>query len=146
MFENLVGASPILLPIVALVVWTLIQQAWMVVTRLPAMNAAGLGPQSAERTSELGDKLPKHVQWKADNYNHLMEQPTIFYAVGLALAIAGLGSGLSLWCAWIYTVSRVIHSIVHSTVNIVNYRFLLFATGTLALLVMSVNGMIQLMG
>ena len=78
--------EPILLPILVLVLWTLVMQTWMVVTRIPAMTAAKIGPREAERTASLGDKLPKHVQWKADNYNHLMEHPTIFYASTLAIA------------------------------------------------------------
>ena len=137
--------QPILLPIIALVLWTLVMQAWMVITRVPAISAAGIDAQAAERTADLADKLPKHVQFKADNYNHLMEQPTIFYAAALALAIAGMGTGLNLVCAWIYMVSRVAHSIVHATVNIVMIRFSLFAIGSAALVVMTVNGLIQML-
>lgn len=137
-------AEPILLPVIALVLWTLIQQGWMVITRLPAMNAAGLSPQDAERTSELAAKLPREVQWKADNYNHLMEQPTIFYAAALALAAAGLGDGLNLIMAWVYVIARVVHSVVQSTINRVAIRFSVFAVGTVAILVMAINGVIQL--
>lgn len=144
MFEDLLKPAPIILPVIALVLWTLVMQAWMVITRLPAMNAAGLDPQAAERTSDLAARLPGEVQWKADNYNHLMEQPTIFYALALALALAGLGTGLNLILAWIYVGARVVHSIVHATINIVLYRFSVFAIGTLALLVMGINGVIQL--
>jgi len=142
--NEILNAEPILLPVIALVLWTLVMGSWMLVTRLPAMTAAKLDPQVAERTVELGGKLPKEVQWKADNYNHLMEQPTIFYATALALAIAGQGDGLNLLMAWIYMGSRVVHSIVHATVNIVLVRFSLFAVGTVALLVMAINGLIQL--
>ncbi|MCB1692883.1 MAG: MAPEG family protein [Pseudomonadales bacterium] len=141
---NLLSAEPILLPVIALVIWTLIMQGWMVITRVPAMNAAGMDPQTAQRTAGLGDKLPGHVQWKADNYNHLMEQPTIFYAAALALAIAGMGDGLNLILAWVYVGSRVVHSIVQSTINIVAYRFMVFAVGTLALAAMAINGAIHL--
>src|SRR3546814_10551434 len=42
----------------------------------------------------LDDVLPAEVQWKAHNYNHLMEQPTVFYAVAIALAVGGIGGGL----------------------------------------------------
>lgn len=143
MFDEILKPDPMILPVIALVLWTLVMQAWMVIVRLPAMSAAGLDPQSAERTAELAGKLPKQVQWKADNYNHLMEQPTIFYALVLALALAGLGEGLNLVCAWVYVGARVAHSIVHATINVVLYRFSLFALGTLALLVMAINGAIQ---
>ncbi len=146
MLDNVISASPILLPILVLVLWSLIQLGWMAIVRLPAISAAKLGPESGERTSELAEKLPKQVQWKADNYNHLMEQPTIFYAAALALAISGHGDGLNLYMAWFYVGSRVVHSLIHSLVNIVPLRFMVFLLGTGALGVMTVNGLIQLAG
>ncbi len=142
---DMLEPAPILIPVVGLVIWTLIQQTWMVVTRIPAINAAKLGPEAGQRTSELAVILPKEVQWKADNYNHLMEQPTIFYAVALALAIAGQGDGLNMMLAWFYLGSRVVHSIVQSTINNVMIRFSLFTLGTIAVLVMAVNGAISLL-
>jgi len=138
-------STPILLPILSLVLWTLIVQVWMIVTRLPAIGAANLGPTAGERTAELAAQLPAQVQWKADNYNHLMEQPTIFYAMALALAVAGDGSGLNLTLAWLYVGSRVIHSVVHVTVNKVMVRFMLFAFGSLMLAAMVVNGIMGLL-
>ena len=33
--------SPILVPVVALVAWTLVVMAWMVLTRIPAMKKGG---------------------------------------------------------------------------------------------------------
>ncbi len=142
---NMLEPAPILIPVIGLVIWTLIMQGWMVVTRIPAISAAKLGPEAGQRTSELAAMLPKEVQWKADNYNHLMEQPTIFYAVALALAIAGQGDGLNMMLAWFYLGSRVVHSMVQSTINNVMIRFSLFALGTIAVLVMAVNGAISLL-
>ena len=140
------SASPILLPIIALVLWTLIMQGWMLLARIPAMTSLKIDISEAERTADLAAKLPKQVMWKADNYNHLMEQPTIFYAAALALALAGLGTDLNVILAWVYVGSRVVHSIVHSTTNNVPIRFGLFVIGPLALLVMAVNGAVALMG
>ena len=136
--------SAILLPIVSLVIWTQVMLAWMVISRLPAISAANLGPEAGQRTSELASQLPKEVQWKADNYNHLLEQPTVFYALALALAIAGHGEGLNLWLAWFYFGLRIVHSIVQATSNIVLVRFGLFALGTLALIAMVINGAVGL--
>jgi len=74
-----------------------------------------------------------------------MEQPTLFYAMALALAVAGSGTELNLWLAWIYTGSRVVHSLIQATVNRVPLRFSVFVIGTLALAVMAVNGAMQLL-
>lgn len=140
------SASPILLPMLVLVIWTLIMLGWMAMARLPAMSAAKMDPQEGARTAELATKLPANVQSKADNYNHLLEQPTIFYVVCLVLAVAGHGEGLNLVLAWAYVASRVVHSVVQATVNKVPLRFGIFLVGTIALLVMAVNGVIQLTG
>lgn len=142
MFES----SPILLPVFCLVIWTIIQLFWMAATRLPAIAKADLEPTAGQRTSELGKLLPENVQWKADNYNHLLEQPTIFYACAIALALIGEGAGLNLMLAWGYVGLRVIHSIVQSTTNVVLLRFGLFILSTILLLVMAVNGALDFMG
>ncbi|MFT4797141.1 MAG: hypothetical protein ACJAYE_001136 [Candidatus Azotimanducaceae bacterium] len=131
--------EPILLPVVCLVIWTIIQLIWMGSVRFPAISAAKLGPDAGQSTAELATQLPKEVQWKADNYNHLLEQPTAFYACALALALAGAGDGLNLYLAWAYVGLRVVHSMVHSTSNKVMVRFGLFMLSTLALLAMAVN-------
>ena len=143
---DMMNHEPILLPVLVLVIWSLIMLAWLAITRLPTIAKLKLGPTAGERTAELAAQLPKEVQWKADNHNHLMEQPTIFYATAIVLAIAGLGDGLNLYLAWFYVGSRIVHSVIHATVNIVPVRFAVFLLGTVALLVMAINGAIQLMG
>lgn len=138
-------ASPILLPIVTLVLWSLVMLAWMALTRLPALHKAGHPPSVGERTAELAAIMDKRIQWKADNYNHLMEQPTLFYATALVLAMLGLGDGSNLYLAWTYVIARVLHSLVHSTSNYVPLRFSIFAISSLALLAMAVNALRALM-
>ena len=54
-------ASPILLPIIALVLWTLITQGWMLLARIPAMTSQNIDISEAERTSDLAAKLPKQA-------------------------------------------------------------------------------------
>ena len=88
--------------------------------------------------------MPAKIQWSADNYNHLMEQPTLFYAAALCAAIMGIGDGLNLTLAWTYVGLRIAHSLVHATVNIVLLRFSLFFLSSLALLWMAVNIALQL--
>ncbi len=141
MFES----SPILFPVFALVVWSMIQLCWMAATRLPAIGKANLGPTAGQRTAELAKQLPEQIQWKADNYNHLFEQPTAFYATAIALAIIGQGSGINLMLAWGYVGLRVVHSIVHSTTNIVLLRFGLFLISSILLAVMAINGVLAVL-
>lgn len=131
--------SPILLPVALLILWSLIMLGWLALSRVPTMTRMRIHPQKYPRTQDLGAALPPEVQWKADNYNHLMEQPTIFYATAILLAMVGAGTGLNLALAWAYVGLRVIHSLVHATINKVLIRFYLFIAGTVVLLVMVVR-------
>jgi hypothetical protein len=129
----------ILQPVIALAIWTMIMWAWMYATRIPAMSNSD-DIDTANLTGGTGtdlDKLlPDRVQWKAHNYNHLHEQPTIFYAVALTLAVMGHGDGQSALLAWIYVGLRVAHSLVQVTANKVMARFVLFALSSLVLIVL----------
>ena len=88
---------------------------------------------------EQMNQLPAEVRWKADNYNHLMEQPTLFYAVALTLALAGAGGGLNVWLAWAYVALRVVHSLVQATMNVILVRFGIFMVGSVVLLILAVR-------
>ena len=124
----------ILQPVVALTIWTMIMWLWMYATRIPAMTKAQITPEDAQKTALLDEKLPANVQWKAHNYNHLHEQPTVFYAVAIVLAIVGQGDGMNALLAWIYVGLRVAHSLVQATANVVLVRFVLFALSSLVLI------------
>src|SRR5882724_8424393 len=82
--------SPILQPVITLVLWTLVMWLWLYATRIPAMVKGKIRPDNTLTGRELAAKLPPQVRWKADNYNHLMEQPTILYATALSLALLGV--------------------------------------------------------
>ena len=133
--------SEILRPMVALVAWTLVMQVWMIATRLPAMKAAGLdlGKLVGTKAADADRGLPPQVQWKAHNYNHLMEQPTLFYAICTVIALTGTGDGVNAAIAWVYVALRVIHSLVQATSNKVGMRFMLFITSSIALAALTLH-------
>ncbi|MCK5875371.1 MAG: MAPEG family protein [Alcanivoracaceae bacterium] len=137
--------APILLPVMALVAWSLVMWLWMYVTRLPAMRKAEMKPDPNAPRGEQMSQLPPAVRWKADNYNHLMEQPTIFYAAALALALMGQGDGLNLMLAWAYVGLRVVHSLWQALTNVIEVRFVLFALSTLPLIAMTWNGVVAML-
>lgn len=128
--------SQILAPVVALIAWTLVMLVWMMAIRLPALRRAGIDMSKARggRPGILDTLLDEHLQWPAHNYNHLMEQPTLFYAIALTLALLGQGDGVNATIAWVYVGLRMLHSVVHATINKVLVRFSLFALSSLALL------------
>jgi hypothetical protein len=127
-----------LTPMLTLIVWSLLIWIWMYATRIPAMQKAKIAPQDARFPGSL-DKLPDHARQVADNYNHLMEQPTVFYAVALSLAVLGEGSGLNASLAWAYFASRVVHSLVQATFNKIEIRFSIFALSSLVLIALTIN-------
>ncbi len=134
----------ILQPVTALILWSMVMWAWLYATRLPAMvrERTKLDP-TQPRDVMLGG-LPHRVRWKADNYNHLMEQPTLFYATALTLALLGQGDGLNLWLAWTYVGLRVIHSLIQALVNLIPLRFGVFMAASGVLVVLAVRAAIAL--
>ncbi|MFC6632118.1 MAPEG family protein [Microbulbifer taiwanensis] len=133
--------SSILAPVVVLVAWSLVMWVWMYATRLPAIRRAQLQLDPQAPRGEQVNTLPASVRWKADNYNHLMEQPTIFYAVALSLALMGEGSGTNLLLAWAYVGLRVIHSLFQALVNRIEVRFGIFVLSTLMLIGLTFNAL-----
>jgi hypothetical protein len=138
--------SPILVPVVALVAWTLLVMFWMALTRIPAMKKAGidLATRRGGRGANLEGVIPDEVNWKAHNYQHLLEQPTIFYAIAIVLALMEMGGGINYLLAWAYVGFRVIHSLVQSTVNIVKYRLLFFVLSSACLIGLTMHAVLRI--
>lgn len=137
----MIQSHSILVPVLALIAWTMIIMIWMMATRLKAFKKAGIAPgniPNGTRGPDLESRLDPHAVWKAHNYNHLVEQPTLFYALCLTIAVAGLQTGASWGLAWAYVGLRVAHSLVQATVNIVRYRSMFFAFSSLCLLILTV--------
>lgn len=132
------SSHPILVPVLALLAWTMVIMIWMAASRLRAFKKAGIVPGSlppGTRGSDLA--LDPNAQWKAHNYNHLLEQPTAFYALCLTIALIGPASPASCLIAWAYVALRIAHSLVQTTVNIVRFRAMLFGLSSLCLLALT---------
>lgn len=136
--------AQILKPVVALIAWTMVMWGWMLVVRMPALKAAGirLGQLVGTKGSDADRVLPAAAQWKAHNYNHLMEQPTLFYAVALTLAVTGQGDGINAAIAWGYAGLRIVHSLVQATINRVDLRLALFMASSLCLVALTLHAAI----
>lgn len=136
--------NSILNPVLAMITWTLVMWIWMYATRLPAMSKTGVKPQDAAHPGSL-DVLPSGVRRIADNYNHLHEQPTLFYALMFYCHLVGVSDNLNIMLAWGYVAVRVLHSLLQATANIVLIRFLLFVTGTILLGIITVRNIVFLL-
>ncbi|MDP1556006.1 MAG: MAPEG family protein [Hyphomonas sp.] len=120
-------------PVLALVLWTLVMWIWMYALRLPAFTKAGIKPDDARHPGTYSEKLPAHVRSAADNYNHLHEQPTIFYALMFFIALTGGADSTAQLVGWLYVGLRVLHSVVQIVIGKVALRFMVFTAGTLCL-------------
>ncbi|KAH9828155.1 MAPEG family [Teratosphaeria destructans] len=130
----LVGSQPLLKPVISLASWTLVMEAWMYAHRIPAISKYNVDTSPESTKEDMNARIPRRLQWPADNYNHLMEQPTQFYAVALALNALGRNDQTTVVLAWTYVGLRIVHSVVQSVANPVGIRFLIFASSSLTLL------------
>lgn len=130
----------ILAPAAVLVAWSLIMLLWVFITRFKGFSETGIDLSKADpgaRYIDVEARMPARINWKSHNYTHLMETPTIFYAVVFIIALSGGGSGAAAGWAWGYAVLRVAHSLWQSLVNTVPMRFLLFMASNLCLYVLA---------
>jgi uncharacterized MAPEG superfamily protein len=135
--------AQMLAPAAVLVLWSIVMLFWMAGARFPAMKKAGIGMagQPGGRGQDLEGRIDAKANWKAHNYTHLMEQPTIFYPTVIIIAMMGAGQW-DVLLAWAYVALRIVHSVWQATVNKVNIRFLLFILSTTALVVLAVRAVI----
>lgn len=124
----------ILQPVAALAIWTMVMWFWMYATRLPAGGKMDPEVVRMKGPGVLDELLPPQAQWKAHNYNHLHEAPTVFYAVALLLAMVGAGDGTAATLGWAYVGLRVLHSLVQSLGNKIMLRFAVFALSSFVLM------------
>ncbi|KAK4999283.1 hypothetical protein LTR66_001647 [Elasticomyces elasticus] len=124
----------LLRPVIALNFWTFAMEAWMYATRIPAVSKYKVPTTDGVSKTDFNARIPPNIQWKADNYNHLMEQPTQFYAVAITLALLGADDGLNVGLCWF---------LVHATVNKIMLRFQLFAASSIVLVGLAVRAAVM---
>ena len=136
--------AQMLAPAAVLVAWSLIVLFWVGAARFPAMARAGIDAKTAKpggRGQDLDGVLPDQVNWKAHNYTHLMEQPTLFYALVVILAMLG-PTAMDTLMAWAYVALRIVHSLWQATVNRIPVRLVIFLFGTVCLIYLAVRALV----
>ena len=134
--------SPLLGPVVALVACSIVMLIWTAIARRGQFRKLGINMgniHQGARGADLEGRADPQAQWKAHNYMHLMEQPTIFYAIVIVLALMGMDQPINVWLAWGYVALRIVHSLIQCTSNIVRFRFPIFALASLCLLGLTVH-------
>ena len=119
-------------PVLALIAWSMLMLVWLYARRLPVLVRHAMSG-GALLSAEGGHRLPPQLQWPADNYNNLLEQPTLFYALCLGIYLGGLVTADLVYLAWLYVGLRIIHSLIQATKNIIVIRFCLFIVSSCVL-------------
>ncbi|KAK4504769.1 hypothetical protein PRZ48_002731 [Zasmidium cellare] len=134
-----VSNTPLVGPVIAMALWTFAMEGWMYSYRLPDISKYNVQMPPTVTQAELEKQIPRHRNWPAENFNHLHEQPTIFYAIALALTFLEVSDGLTISLAWSYVGVRVVHSLIQAKTNIIMNRFAAFATSSVILFGMTVK-------
>ena len=95
-------------------------------TRLPSIIKYFGKLQAAKHSEDLRPNLPTAARNITDNYNHLFEQPTLFYALVTYIYLMQHVDTIHLYLAWFYAALRIAHSVIQITSNNVSYRALVF--------------------
>ncbi len=127
----------ILAAAVALGLLQLVVFVHLYATRIPALIAARV--RSQDINTAVLTRLPDVARNAAANYNNLFEAPTLFFALCGVAVLSGHADGVDAALAWAYVCLRILHSLIHTTVNIVLLRFSLFSLSWLALSVLLVR-------
>jgi len=138
-------STSLLGPVIGLNAWTFVMEGWMYYERLSWITNSKFQFRPELTKDDFDKKQPPSVRFKADNFNHLFEQPTQFYAVALTMAMMGVNSKLDVRLAWTYVAGRIVHSFVQSLGNHVPTRFGLFLMNSTILAVMTARAAIGLM-
>lgn len=137
--------AALLHPLLTLVGWTFVMWVWLYATRFPAIHKAKVDLKEMSRTGQpIRQVLPPEVSRVADNYSHLHEQPTLFYALVLCASQLGAVDSLQVGLAWTYVALRIVHSIIQSTQNVIPIRFVVFLSGSIVLFALFIRTVLML--
>jgi hypothetical protein len=129
-------------PFLVTMMLTLLVWVFMYARRIPFLHRSGVDPNTITPL-ELARISPPGVANPSDNLKNLFETPTLFYALCLYLFVSRQVDVTYLVAAWVFAAFRVLHSLMHSTVNIVLVRFWLYFVSTAALWTMLVRAALR---
>ena len=123
-------------PFFVLMLLTIVIWFYMYAKRIPFIESLikkGDMPPEQLTPYELLKSSPPDVANPSDNLKNLFELPVLFYALCIYLFVTNNVDQLALIAAWVFVGFRVVHSLVHCTVNIAMLRFVLYCISALAL-------------
>ena len=129
----------ILYPMLGMITLSGLMTLVLLFSRAPSIIKFWGNLQAAKHSDELRPNLPDRMRYITDNYNHLFEQPALFYAVVIYIYLVNHADELHAQLAWGYVGLRVVHSIIHLSTNNVSWRALIFVLASLCLVAMIIR-------
>jgi hypothetical protein len=120
-------------PVLAQVALTLVLVLWTGRVRVAAIRRRDVRIRDIALSN---DPWPDSAKKISNNTHNQYETPVLFYVLcGVATHVGETGIGVTA-LAWLYVLTRVIHTAIHVTTNRVPHRALAFAAGVIALILM----------
>ncbi len=124
----------ILFPIVAMVALVVFVVVRLARSRVRAVRRRDISVRYFELFQ--GSEEPEELRALSRHFVNLFEVPILFY---VACIVAYVSVQVDLWLillAWLFVVSRYVHSYIHLTSNIVIQRFRVYGIGLAVLVLM----------
>ncbi len=83
-----------------------------------------------------GSKWPDHVKKISNNFNNQFELPPYWYLVSILVVLLAKTDVVFIILSWLFLLSRLVHTYIHTSSNFVPYRSLAYAAGFAVLTVM----------
>ena len=140
----------ILYPMFGMIFVTAIVMMLLYISRIQALSNRSKNPnrlpnEVARHSDEIRKYMTPRNRFITENYNHLFEQPTLFYAVVIYIFLMGNSDLTHLVLAWGYVLFRAIHSVYQLTHNQVKWRATIFGIGGAFLVIMIAREAISLL-
>ena len=113
-------------PVFGVILLTFVVWIYMYAKRIPFILKSGMTRVQLKTPGELARRSPPSVTNPSDNLKNLFEVPVLFYTLSLYLFVTNKVDSWYVFAGWVFFISRVLHSFIHCTVNIVIFRFYVY--------------------
>lgn len=137
------AANLMILALLALVLWTLGLAFFMGYRRYTAVRSGHMAGVYYKLYQGGGE--PAELRKLTRHYINLHESPVLFYALILAIFVAGRADAAFAALAWAYVAIRILHCLIHTGRNKLFPRFLIFGSGLLVLSAIAIRFAVSLL-
>jgi len=104
--------------------------------RIRAVKQRKVSARYFKLYSSETSEVPDYLLAGARNFSNLFEFPMLFLLTCVLVLSLGLQSVAFVVLAWVFVLSRVLHSIIHMSYNHIIHRLLAFKVGVLSVFIM----------